>query len=286
VRFLRKLADLGQAVLCTIHQPSSLLIEQFDRVFAIAPGGHCYYFGPLGRNCEAVVNYFALRGAYCPPTTNVAEFLLDAGVGNVRANHHRVDWIKIWNESPEFEAIKNEINSIVESRRNVARQTNASSGEFAASTLDQSIILTKRMWLNYWRSPSYLYGNLFTTLSTAIAAGFTFWKLGESEIALQERLFAAFMFIFLPAPFMNSVVPKFFESRMLWESRELPSRVYGWFAFTTANILCEIPYAILFAVIYFVTWYFPVGFPGDPSTAGYVFFIIMIYFVWSFLVVI
>jgi len=126
--------------------------------------------------------------------------------------------------------------------------------------------------LNYWRSPSYGYGNLFTVLSTTILAGFTFWKLGNNLIALQERLFAAFMFIFLPAPILNAVIPKFFESRMLWESRELPSRVYGWFAFTTANIVCEIPYAVLFAVIYFVVWYFPVGFPADPSTAGYTFF--------------
>jgi len=91
-------------------------------------------------------------------------------------------------------------------------------------------------------------------------------------------LFAAFMFIFLPAPILNAVIPKFFESRMLWESRELPSRVYGWFAFTTANVVCEIPYAILYAVIYFLVWYFPVGFPTDPSTAGYTFFIILFYF--------
>src|SRR5438552_2166957 len=68
---------------------------------------------------------------------------------------------------------------------------------------------------------------------------------------------------------------------MLWEARELPSRVYGWFAFATANILCEIPYAILFAVVYFVTWYFPVGFPSGASTSGYVFFIVLVYFVRS-----
>ena len=66
---------------------------------------------------------------------------------------------------------------------------------------------------------------------------------------------------------------------MLWEARELPSRVYGWFAFATANILCEIPYFVVWAVIFFVTWYFPSGFPGDSSTAGYTFFIILLYFV-------
>jgi hypothetical protein len=208
VRFLRRLADLGQAVLCTIHQPSSLLIEQFDRVFALAPGGHCYYFGPLGRNCEDVVKYFGERGAYCPPTTNVAEFLLDAGVGNVRAHHHRVDWIQLWQQSNDFEQVKKEIRNIVASRRLLLKDGTMGTHEFSATTWDQTRLLTKRMWLNYWRSPSYLYGNLFSALSTAIIAGFTFWKLGNSEIALQERMFAAFMFIFIPAPFLNGVIPK------------------------------------------------------------------------------
>ena len=39
VRFLRKLADNGQAILCTIHQPSSLLFESFDRLLLLQQGG-------------------------------------------------------------------------------------------------------------------------------------------------------------------------------------------------------------------------------------------------------
>jgi hypothetical protein len=155
------------------------------------------------------VKYFAARGAYCPPTTNIAEFLLDAGVGNVRAHHHRVDWIQLWKDSPEFDAIKKEIENIVSTRKAVGNSLSTLKGrEFAATTFDQTVILTKRLWSNYWRTPSYGYGNLFTTLSTAIVAGFTFWKLGNSLIDLQERLFAAFMFIFLPAPMLNSIIPK------------------------------------------------------------------------------
>ena len=39
IRFLRKLADHGQAILCTIHQPSSLLFESFDRLLLLERGG-------------------------------------------------------------------------------------------------------------------------------------------------------------------------------------------------------------------------------------------------------
>ena len=39
VRFLRKLADQGQAILCTIHQPSALLFSTFDRLLLLERGG-------------------------------------------------------------------------------------------------------------------------------------------------------------------------------------------------------------------------------------------------------
>lgn len=42
---IRKLANSGQAVLCTIHQPSAILFDQFDRLLLIAPGGKTVFFG-------------------------------------------------------------------------------------------------------------------------------------------------------------------------------------------------------------------------------------------------
>lgn len=39
VAFLRKLADSGQAVLATIHQPSAILFQEFDRLLFLAKGG-------------------------------------------------------------------------------------------------------------------------------------------------------------------------------------------------------------------------------------------------------
>jgi ABC-type multidrug transport system ATPase subunit len=36
---LRKLADNGQAILCTIHQPSAILFQEFDRLLFLSSGG-------------------------------------------------------------------------------------------------------------------------------------------------------------------------------------------------------------------------------------------------------
>ncbi|CAD6979197.1 unnamed protein product [Tilletia controversa] len=35
IRFLRKLADAGQAILCTVHQPSGELFCSFDRLLLL-----------------------------------------------------------------------------------------------------------------------------------------------------------------------------------------------------------------------------------------------------------
>jgi ABC-type multidrug transport system permease subunit len=67
----------------------------------------------------------------------------------------------------------------------------------------------------------------------------------------------------------------------LWQAREYPSRIYGWFAFTTAQVVAEVPWAILSAVIYFVIWYYPTGLPTDSSTAGYVFLMTMLFFLFQ-----
>jgi ATP-binding cassette, subfamily G (WHITE), member 2, PDR len=75
VSFLRKLADNGQAVLATIHQPSAILFQEFDRLLFLAKGGRTVYFGDIGHNSETLLNYFESNGAEkCGPEDNPAEY--------------------------------------------------------------------------------------------------------------------------------------------------------------------------------------------------------------------
>ncbi|KAJ5196123.1 hypothetical protein N7449_006602 [Penicillium cf. viridicatum] len=62
VRFLRKLAEVGQAVLVTIHQPSADLFVQFDTLLLLAKGGKTVYFGDIGHHTRTVKKYFADHG--------------------------------------------------------------------------------------------------------------------------------------------------------------------------------------------------------------------------------
>jgi len=105
--------------------------------------------------------------------------------------------------------------------------------------------------------------------------------LGNSVSSMQNRMFSVFLIIMLPPTIVNSVVPKFYMNRALWEAREYPSRIYGWVAFCTANVICEIPAAIVTALVYWLLWYYPVGLPTDSSSAGYVFLMTVLFFLFQ-----
>jgi ATP-binding cassette, subfamily G (WHITE), member 2, SNQ2 len=112
VRFLRKLADQGQAILCTIHQPSSMLFESFDRLLLFERGGNTVYFGDIGPDAATIREYYARYGAPCPSNVNPAEFMLEAIGAGVSPRIGDRDWKDIWLESPEHDQVIREIAEI------------------------------------------------------------------------------------------------------------------------------------------------------------------------------
>lgn len=77
LQLLRKLTAAGQAILCTIHQPSAILFENFDRLLFLAKGGRTVYFGEVGTGSHILIDYFVRNGsAPFPKGENPAEVML------------------------------------------------------------------------------------------------------------------------------------------------------------------------------------------------------------------
>lgn len=112
VRFLRKLADNGQAILCTIHQPSSMLIQTFDKLLLLERGGETVYFGDIGQDSVVLRDYFAKHGAVCPSNVNPAEFMLDAIGAGLAPRIGDRDWKDVWLDSEEYAVMRQEIDRI------------------------------------------------------------------------------------------------------------------------------------------------------------------------------
>lgn len=58
---------------------------------------------------------------------------------------------------------------------------------------------------------------------------------------------------------VQQIMPHFVTQRSLYEARERPSKTYGWTVFMAANIVVEMPWNTLMAVILYFCWYYPIG---------------------------
>jgi ATP-binding cassette subfamily G (WHITE) protein 2 (SNQ2) len=171
VHFLRKLSDAGQAIICTIHQPSAVLIQQFDMILALNPGGNLFYFGDVGESGQTVLQYFKDRGIDCPPNKNPAEFMLElAAKGATRKDGRKINWDEEWRDSEENKKVLQEIDHLKSERKKVNQPDPITLHEFASPAWLQTTELTKRMFTQYWRDPAYLYGKLFTAVIVGIVS--------------------------------------------------------------------------------------------------------------------
>ena len=162
---LEKLTNNGQAILCTIHQPSAMLFQRFDRLLFLAAGGKTVYFGPVGKNAVILSDYFQRNGASpCPPQANPAEWMLEV-IGAAPGSHTDIDWFDVWRESPELEAVHDELDRMKNERPQITGPSSnpndkADYREFAAPFYLQLQEVLKRIFAQYWRTPSYIFSKL------------------------------------------------------------------------------------------------------------------------------
>ncbi|KAI0043049.1 hypothetical protein FA95DRAFT_1631947 [Auriscalpium vulgare] len=267
VSFLRKLADHGQAILCTIHQPSAELFHSFDRLLLLRKGGQTVYFGDIGKNSQTLLNYFHSKGGYeCPPDANPAEYILDV-IGAGATATTSIDWHDAWSHSEEAGRVQKELEQVLEDgRRNNAVDIERHS-EFSTNWAFQLKELWLREMTRHWRDPTYLVAKLMLNITGALFIGFTFFKAKSSIQGTQNKIFAVFMSTILSAPLSNQIQVPFIITRRVYEIRERPSRMYSWTAFVTAQFLAELPLNIIGSSVYFLIWFWLVSFPG--SRAGF-----------------
>ena len=276
VRFLRKLAAAGQAILCTIHQPNSALFENFDRLLLLQRGGQCVYFGDIGKDAHVLLDYFHRHGADCPPDANPAEWMLDAvGAGSAPRIGDK-DWADVWRDSEEFAQVKRDIIAMKEQRlAEVGSAEPVEQKEYATPLMFQIKLVNKRMNLSFWRTPNYGFTRLFNHVIIALLTGLMYLQLDDSRASLQYRVFIIFQVTVLPALILAQVEPKYAISRMI-SFREQMSKAYKTFPFALSMVIAEMPYSVLCAVAFFLPLYYIPGLSSESSRAGYQFLQVLV----------
>lgn len=267
-QLMRRLANHGQAILCTIHQPSALLMQEFDRLLFLQRGGRTAYFGELGEGCQKMIDYFEKHGAHpCPQGANPAEWMLEV-IGAAPGSHANQDYNEVWRNSEEYKAVQEELEWMERELPKKPIDTSEEHSEFSTSLPYQYMLVTKRLMQQYWRTPSYLWSKLILTVISQIFIGFTFFKADSSLQGLQNQMLSVFMFTIVFNPSLQQYLPTFISQRDLYEARERPSRTFSWVAFILSQITVEIPWNFLVGTIGFFLYYYPVSFYRNASFAG------------------
>ena len=164
---LRRLADQGLAILCTLHQPSTCLFQMFDELLLLKEGGQTIYSGQIGERSSAVIGYFEKHGARsCKGHENPAEWLMEVTSQSCSENQS-VDWADLWQRSDARQQIKQQISQmnavIIDSNPDITTRK-------TPSFMKQLGTTAVRLFSHYWRTPSYLYSKAALCIFTVSSA--------------------------------------------------------------------------------------------------------------------
>lgn len=109
-----------------------------------------------------MTNYFEKYGAVpCLDKENPAEWMLRV-IGAAPGAHTDRDWTATWRESSDYTAVQTELEKLAALQATAPSPESAhdSNTTYAASVPHQFWICMKRVFEQYWRTPTYIYAKL------------------------------------------------------------------------------------------------------------------------------
>ncbi|GLE01188.1 hypothetical protein PINS_up010018 [Pythium insidiosum] len=271
---VRKVADTGRTILCTIHQPSTEVFLLFDSVLLLKRGGETVFFGDVGREASRLIEYFErvpgvprIEEGYNPSTWMLE--VIGAGVEHAGAGADQrsaaasTDFVAVFKRSAEWRAAE-----AVLGREGVSTPS-SSVGEIkfdnkrAASNWVQATMVMRRFFRMYWRTPTYNITRVCVGLFLGVLFGLTFF---DSKFDTYQginggvgTLYVAIIFVGVVA--MQSMIVLAAEVRPSFY-RERASQTYNAFWYFLGFTVVEIPY-VFFSTLLFAAIFFPMaGFTG------------------------
>jgi hypothetical protein len=275
---LRQLAHGGRAIITTIHQPSSRLYQQLDKLLLLS-GGHAMYYG----NAQQAVDYFERLGFCIPPRMNAADFILDLASGQVASGkmdseeslgylikcgelfleENAVDGFDLHRDSSTIEKLMEDIRHGIKTEKSgkfsksmqVSKRNGRSfrsldslvggkdaDNRWGASYLSQVRILFQRS-LKTRRFESMGTQDVVQLLVIAIFCGLFWFQRGQEDTLVAARdvvgvLFFLLMFLSFRTLFVSLFT---FPQEQRYMLKERASGMYRLSAFYVARTLSDIP---------------------------------------------
>lgn len=267
---LSSLARRGRTVIISIHQPRSDAYPLFDRICLLARGSVVY----SGPRAEAL-NWFAQLGFDAPPRTNPLDFLIDISAIDTRDEESEVrtteqvnHLVKRWQDYAEKTAETRTALDSVHDRDDPSvvssdHADGVKSKNKRPSLVLQTLVLTRRAYLNVYRDYGQLFGFLLQVILIGLATGLTFYKPPETPAGIQTLKTVYYQG--QVAFFYLSIVLYIFIicSNLIVFDREREDHLYSVVPYVVSNFLAFLPINIITPSLYGIILYFMCGFRKD-----------------------
>lgn len=192
VRALRRIADGGRTICATIHQPSASVFEMFDDLLLLKKGGRVVYNGPLGNNnCATLVSYLESKGApRIELGDNPADWML-----RVLESGTVGDLAEEFASSSQHEQLESEIDALHNNPD--PEQKIEYEHEYPTTGSQRRLLISGRLNLIYWRSPTYNLSRLLISLVIAFILGSSFVTTRQLGVFTEPEIRARLSVIFL-----------------------------------------------------------------------------------------
>jgi energy-coupling factor transporter ATP-binding protein EcfA2 len=263
---VRKVADTGRTIICTIHQPSAEVFQVFDSLLLLKRGGETVFAGELANNAQEMIDYFEavdgvekLRDDYNP-----ASWMLDvigAGVGS--SNADKTDFVNLFKTSAHFQRLQSDLDREGVTRPSASTPVLAYDDKRAATEWTQMKLLLQRFANLYWRTASYNLTRFGIALVLGLLTGITYLTTDYTTYAgINSGMGMIFSVMgFLGIISFNGMVPVAAEERAVFY-RERAAQTYNAFWYFFGSSVLEIPYTLAAVLVSLAAFYPLVGFTG------------------------
>ncbi|CAF0910847.1 unnamed protein product [Rotaria sordida] len=268
IQAMRKLADQGKTIICTIHQPSSEIFFLYDKLYLLAEG-RLAYFGSL----EKAPAFFRQFGLEIPRNYNPADFYIQQLAIYPKTSQKNLTQIKHicdgYEKSSEYSRYKSEINSLhstyteddndnfflrlfnrccSEDEQNDLNDNDIQhkkTSRYKTNSFTQFRWLLWRNFVNIFKNPFEIRLNIILALFMGVLLGLLYNRLKYDQTGVQNFNSLIFLTI-INTSFLNIVaITQSYTKEFPIFYKEHDDAVYRMTPYYFAKFITELPFFLL-----------------------------------------
>ncbi|XP_062143754.1 pleiotropic drug resistance protein TUR2-like [Alnus glutinosa] len=247
LNILSQVSNSGRIIVATLTHPSARTLSFFDLALILTREGHQAYFGPVGSNCNNLLDYFKsiLNAPHYSRRESPVRFIMGAlGLGIKTSIIPLLNFSEIYQANSLQKINNEEICSI--KKMNKKRRRNYLSSTYPAPYSRQAILVLLRTQRFLWRNVQYTYGRLTGCVMIALLMGSLYFQIEYNDIygATSHTLYIYMQLILIGVISANNVVPQIGTDRLVY-FREKRAGMYLPIFYPLSWAVGEIPYLLI-----------------------------------------